>query len=82
MAKKVKVTYDRERCIGAGSCAVVCPKYWKMMDDGKANLLGSKQNTKTKNYELKALVTGQDLKCLREAADSCPVQVIKVVEEK
>ncbi len=75
---KVKVIYNREGCIGAGACCAVCPKYWKMADDGKAELLGAKKNPKTGDYELEIEVDKDDLKCLRESADSCPVQVIKV----
>jgi ferredoxin len=77
---KVKIIYNREGCIGAGSCCVVCPKYWKMGDDNKANLLGSKKNEETKNYELEIEVDEKDFACLKESANSCPVQVIKFIE--
>ena len=78
---KVKVIFDRQNCIGARACAVVCPKYWGMADDkdGKANFLGSKQNEETGKYELEAEVTEQDLVCLRESAKACPVNVIEIV---
>jgi ferredoxin len=77
---KVKVIFDRQSCIGAGICCVVCPKFWKMAKDGKAELLGSKENPETGEYELEIEVNEEDLNCLKESADSCPAQVIKVEE--
>jgi ferredoxin len=61
-----KVVLEREKCIGCGSCQAVCPKYWKLADDGKADYLGPE--------ELK----DQELECNQEAADSCPVQCIHI----
>jgi len=78
--KKVKILYDREGCIGAAACAVVAPKYWKMVDDGKADLVGGKKNAKTGKWELEVEVDEEELKLIKESAISCPVQVI-VVEE-
>lgn len=79
---RVKVIYNREGCIGAGGCVAVCPKYWKMAEDGKADLLGSKKNLSTGNFELEIEVSEEDLERLKESADACPVQVIEVIEEK
>lgn len=78
---KLKVIYDRKNCIGAGTCCVVCPKFWEMGEDGKANLLGAKENKKSGKYELGIEVNPENLVCLKESADSCPVQVIEVIEE-
>ena len=78
---KVKVIYNREGCIGAGACCAVCPKYWKMAEDGKADLLGSKENPATGKYELEIEVSEEDLNGLKESANACPVQVIEVEEE-
>lgn len=78
---KVKVIYNRDGCIGAGACCLACPKYWQMNQDGKADLLGSTENPETKEYILEIEVSEEDLKCLQESANACPVQVIKVLEE-
>lgn len=77
---KVKVVFNRQNCIGAASCVAVCPKYWKLLDDGKAELLGSKKNPKTAEYELEIEASQEDLTCLKESADACPVQVIKIIK--
>ena len=59
-----KIIFEREKCIGCGSCENVCPKYWKVSEDGKADFLGP--------GEL------DEVDCNQEAVDSCPVQCIKV----
>jgi len=61
-----KITIEREKCIGCGTCQALCPKYWKLADDGKAEFLGPQ--------DLKNEETG----CNQEAADSCPVKCIKI----
>ncbi len=69
----MKITHNREICIGCGSCAAVCPKHWKMEDDGKSTLINAKDLVREK-YELE--VTKAE--CNQEAADICPVQCIGI----
>jgi len=59
-----KIVYEREKCIGCGSCENVCPKYWKVSQDGKAEFLGSQEM--------------EEIGCNKEAVDVCPVQCIKI----
>ncbi len=70
----MKIIHEREKCIGCGACAAVCPKYWEMAEDGKSRLLGSALNPKNNNYELEGSKAG----CNQEAADSCPVAIIHI----
>ncbi len=70
-----KITQEREKCIGCGSCAALCPKYWEMAQDGKSKLLNSTQNAEG-NYEIET----EDVECNKEAADACPVQIIHIVQ--
>jgi ferredoxin len=72
----VKIIYEKEKCIGCGSCAALCPKYWVLSEDGKARLLNSKNNQKTGNEELKI----KEIGCIEGAAQSCPVQIIHIVK--
>ena len=72
----MKIIHEREKCIGCGSCVAVCPKYWEMAEDGKSKLLGSKADSKSGNFELEI----EDIKCNQGAADSCPVQCIKIIK--
>lgn len=69
-----KIIHEREKCIGCGSCAALCPKYWEMVEDGKSQLLNSEKAGE--NFELEV----SDLGCNQEAADSCPVSCIKIVK--
>ncbi len=77
---KVKIIYDKDGCIGAGSCVAVAPFYWEMGSDEKATLKGAKRNPETGKYEMELEVTPEQLTELKDSADSCPVQVIKIVE--
>lgn len=70
-----KIVQERERCLGCGSCAAMCPKYWKMAGDGKSILVGSEKNPKG-DYELEV----EEVGCNREAADACPVEIIHIIE--
>ncbi len=72
----VKVIYEKEKCIGCGSCVALCPKYWELNKDGKAKLLNSKNNPKTGNEELEI----KEIGCVEEAVQSCPVQIIHIVK--
>jgi len=60
---KIKISIDREKCIGCGSCIAICPDNWEMDGDGKS---------KPKKTEL------DDEGCNEKAAQVCPVQCIKV----
>lgn len=66
---KYKIEYEREGCIGAGACVAVAPDAWRMGDDGKADLLLNEFDEK-------------DLQKQLDAARSCPVNVIHIVDEK
>lgn len=67
----VKITHDRDVCIGCGACAAVCPDYWEMGDDGKSDLKGAKKDA----LELK------EAGCNTEAAQGCPVNCIHIEED-
>ncbi|MBU2564156.1 ferredoxin [Patescibacteria group bacterium] len=65
-----KIIQQKDKCIGCGTCVAVCPDFWEMGQDGKATLKGSKEN----------VLEVQDPGCNKEAASSCPVQIITVEE--
>ena len=75
-----KVIHNVEGCIGCGSCAAVCPKFWDMNYEAmKAVLKGGKKNEQTGEFEIE--VGGdEDLKCNQEAAEVCPTLVIKIIK--
>lgn len=57
-----KVTIDRDNCIGCGACTSISSDIFEMANDGKA----------------KVIVEDADEEKAKEAAESCPVNVIKV----
>ncbi|MBI2450301.1 MAG: ferredoxin [Candidatus Nealsonbacteria bacterium] len=75
---KAKIIFNRERCIGAAACVAACPKFWQLKEDGKSELLGSRYNSKISRYELEGELAEDDLQCLKEAVNVCPVQAINI----
>ncbi len=69
-----KVVQKNSECIGCGTCAALCPKFWEMKDDGKAYPKGGQKNPETGEYELEIEETG----CNKDAADACPIQIISL----
>ncbi len=72
-----KIIFERDKCIGCGSCTFVCPDYWEMGEDGMSNLKGGKKNKETGNIELEVEEAG----CNKDAEDGCPALCIHVNEE-
>lgn len=69
----MKIIQQRKKCIGCGNCAAVCPKFWEIGADGKANLKGAKE-TSPGVFELEV----DDPGCNKQAETSCPVGIIQV----
>lgn len=66
---KYTIEYDRDGCIGAGSCVGACSGNWSMGDDNKANVA-------------KKEIEEEELACNKEAAESCPVNVIHIINNE
>ena len=62
---KYTIEYDRDGCIGAGSCVGACSKNWKMAEDSKADCLQTE-------------IEEDELQCNKDAAEACPVGVIHI----
>ena len=67
--EEYEIEYDRDGCIGAGSCAAVAKSNWSMADDGKADVR-------------KRIITKAELQENLDAARSCPVNVIHIKNKK
>ena len=67
----MKIKIEREKCIGCGSCAALCPKYFEMADDGKSSIKGA---VKQDIEELEVV----KIECAESAAEACPVQCINI----
>ena len=71
----IRITHHRIKCIGCGYCEEVAPFRWKMDGkDGKSTLIGAKN--KRDIYTLQA--TDDELEANQEAAELCPVNIIRV----
>ncbi len=69
----VKIIHHREKCIGCGACAAICPKFFEINEkDGFATLKNAKKVGE--NYELQV----EEVDCLEEAASSCPISIIEI----
>ncbi len=73
---KITVSHKRNDCIGCGACTMAAPEQWSMSEeDGKAILKGAEW----KGEEFMVGEIDEDvLDANKEAADSCPVQIIKI----
>ena len=58
------VSVDQETCIGCGACVSICESVFEMNKDGKAQVKKGQEKSKDP--------------LVKEAADSCPVNAIKV----
>ncbi|OGK62293.1 hypothetical protein A2334_02300 [Candidatus Roizmanbacteria bacterium RIFOXYB2_FULL_38_10] len=66
--KKLKITVDRNLCIGAATCIAVAPKTFLLDSDAKAIIL----ETATEETE----------QTIIDAAKACPVAAIIIEDEK
>lgn len=72
----MRITHERQKCIGCGACAVVCSKFFEMGEDGRSLLKGGKENAENGIFELEI----DEVSCAKDAVMSCPVEIIKIVD--
>jgi len=68
----MKITLDKEKCIGCGSCVAICDDFFEMGQESKAHLKGAEPGEKREE------VTVEEIGCAQEAADICAVQAIGI----
>jgi len=70
----VKIRHKKPECIGCKLCADEAPQYFKMDEDGLAQLLDSRQQG------VFQLADGfdEDLEDLKRAEEGCPVDIISI----
>jgi len=61
----MKISINKETCIGCGACVATCSGIFELGDDNKA---------KVKVTE----VPEKDQNCAKQGADACPVQAIEI----
>ena len=63
----MEVKVNKEKCIGCGYCASVCPEVFELGDDGKSKVKEGVDFSKYKEQ-------------IKEAKESCPAGAIEVKE--
>jgi len=76
---KYKILHYRNQCISCGACAAICPEFWEMDEEGLAIL---KESTKVGDHWERKITTEEDRSRNQEAAEACPVEIIKLKEDK
>ncbi len=72
-----KIIHYRKNCIGCNSCVEFDSKNWKMSaKDGKVDLIGGKNKKGVYQKEINEI----EKENAQKAADSCPVNIIKIKE--
>ena len=73
---KLKLIHRREKCIGCNICYEASPSNWKINEeDGKADLIGSKE---TKKDVFVKDISLDEVEENKIAEDNCPVGIIHV----
>ncbi len=65
MKKTIKVNINRNKCLGCGMCISLCPEVFEFKS-GKSSL---KVKASLEKYQ----------SCIKESAQNCPVQAIKII---
>ncbi len=68
----MKVSVDKEKCIGCGTCVAIAPKSFKLDNDGKVEVINPAINSPS------VTLVGDSEKKIKEAVDSCSVAAIKI----
>jgi ferredoxin len=74
---KYKIIHYKKDCISCGACAMICPEFWNLDEDGVAQLEGGK---KVGERWEKTITTEEDRAKIQETVDACPAEVIKLEE--
>ncbi len=71
----IRITHFRKKCIGCNYCVELSPYRWFInQNDGRINLKGAKE--KKGIYIL--LTSDDEYEINKEAADVCPVNIIRI----
>jgi ferredoxin len=80
---KYKIAHDIQNCIGCWACVTANGKRWKEGKgkfEGKSELIGGKFDKQNNFFEVE--IDEKELEANMEAARTCPVNVIHVIDKK
>jgi len=72
-----RIVYDRNGCIGAGTCEALDPEDFKLVEDGLADLIDGEE---VKDGIWVKEIDEEQKAAALEAAKGCPVNVIKIFD--
>ena len=73
----MKVSIDHEECIACGACYADCPDFFEEDDEGMSQVL---EAYRVDGNPAVGQVPEDQEDCVREAAESCPVECISIEE--
>ena len=77
--ESIRVEYEKEKCVGVKKCVEITPKYFSF-NYQKADLINSEM--RNGKYCLVLSPSQEELDKLILVAKSCPVNAIKIIDEK
>ncbi len=78
----MKIIVDRNVCIGAASCVAIASKTFQLDQDAKAEAVNVTEKIQTADESSGTITLSNDAReVILEAAQSCPVQAIKVFDD-
>jgi len=77
---QLKVIYHKDRCIGNGNCIKNDSTNFSMNDNEGRAILNSSSEEKENHFELEKEVTESEKQAIIDAAKSCPVNAIEVID--
>ncbi len=77
------IDHDRPTCIGCAACEAVAPDFWEMAEDGKSDVKGAERVMSGNDIVREKLdIKKEDFRINMDAAESCPVNCIHLLDEK
>ncbi len=70
-----KIIHHKQDCISCGACAAIAPEFWLMDEQGLAHL---KEAVPVNSHWERSIMTEEERASNQEAAECCPVNIIKV----
>lgn len=77
---KVRIEYEHDVCVGTNACMAADPKHFEILEDGKAHIIGSKEE-RLEKWAWEGNVSEADLIAIIAAAQACPVNAIHVIAD-
>ena len=73
--KRIRITHKKQECIGCALCAEVAPAYFRMDEEGEAELIQVLRQDDSFHYG-EGFEEDRDILC--QAEKGCPVDIIRV----